>query len=46
MWYLWVRSQTGKSRRLLAKYDLLALPVLDGEERMVGIVTVMMPWMS
>ena len=26
--------------RLLAKYDLLALPVLDGEERMVGIVTV------
>ena len=24
----------------LAKYDLLALPVLDGEERMVGIVTV------
>ena len=26
--------------RLLAKYDLLALPVLDGEARMVGIVTV------
>ena len=26
--------------RLLAKYDLLALPVLDGEDRMVGIVTV------
>ena len=26
--------------RLLAKYDLLALPVLDREERMVGIVTV------
>ena len=25
--------------RLLAKYDLLALPVLDGEARMVGIVT-------
>ena len=41
MWYLWVRSQTGKkAARLLAKYDLLALPVLDGEERMVGIVTV------
>ena len=26
--------------RLRAKYDLLALPVLDGEARMVGIVTV------
>ena len=26
--------------RALGKYDLLALPVLDGEERMVGIVTV------
>ena len=30
-----------EAARLLAKYDLLALPVLDGEERMVGIVTVM-----
>ena len=29
-----------EAARLLAKYDLLALPVLDGEERMVGIVTV------
>lgn len=30
-----------EGRPLLAKYDdLLALPVLDGEERMVGIVTV------
>ena len=29
-----------EAARLLAKYDLLALPVLDGEGRMVGIVTV------
>ena len=29
-----------EAARLLAKYDLLALPVLDGEARMVGIVTV------
>ena len=29
-----------EAARLLAKYDLLALPVLGGEERMVGIVTV------
>ena len=29
-----------EAARLLAKYDLLALPVLDGEERMVGILTV------
>ena len=29
-----------EAARLLAKYDLLALPVLDREERMVGIVTV------
>ena len=40
MWYLWVRSHREEAARLLAKYDLLALPVLDGEERMVGIVTV------
>ena len=29
-----------EAARLLAKYDLLALPVLDGEGRMVGIVSV------
>ena len=29
-----------EAARLLEKYDLLALPVLDGEGRMVGIVTV------
>jgi magnesium transporter len=26
--------------RLIAKYDLLALPVVDGEDRLVGLVTV------
>ena len=29
-----------EAARLLAKYDLLALPVLDSEARMVGIITV------
>ena len=29
-----------EAARLLSKYDFLALPVVDAEERLVGIVTV------
>jgi len=30
--------------RKIQKYDLLAIPVLDDDQRLVGIITTMMPW--
>ena len=38
----WVRPDAplGRVTRLLAAYDLLALPVLDGEKRLLGAISV------
>jgi magnesium transporter len=43
-----VTTQTDKEEaaRMLSKYNFLALPVVDGENRMVGIVTSTTPWTS
>lgn len=38
---VWIRAEAEQEEaaKLIARYDLLALPVLDGEDRLVGIVT-------
>lgn len=40
--YLWVSPEESRDNiaRLIADYNLLALPVLDGAERLLGIITV------
>jgi magnesium transporter len=39
---VWVRASEPKEKaaHLMAEYNLIALPVLDDEERMLGIITV------
>jgi Mg/Co/Ni transporter MgtE len=39
---VWVRAGESKEKaaRIMAEYNLLALPVLDDEERMLGVITV------
>ncbi|NYS25232.1 magnesium transporter [Rhodobacteraceae bacterium 2376] len=38
---IWIRAEAEQEEaaRMVARYDLLALPVLDAEDRLVGIVT-------
>jgi magnesium transporter len=40
--FVWVSPQDDRdtAARLMADYNLLALPVLDEQERLVGIITV------
>ena len=38
--FVTTHTDQGEAARLLSKYDFLALPVVDAEERLVGIVTV------
>lgn len=39
---VWVRAESPRAEaaELIRRYDLLALPVVNGEERMIGIITV------
>ncbi|GAA1851707.1 magnesium transporter MgtE N-terminal domain-containing protein [Myceligenerans crystallogenes] len=39
-WWLSADAPIGRVTRLLAAYDFLALPVLDPEQRLLGVVTV------